>query len=176
MLHCGERAGKLLLTARNKALLDQAVSACGSAIRCPAGTSTDNNAAIKAAGVSIFVTSAYTALCSQDDFPSGAIVCDASAPLNVRVDSAPRTDITLFHGGIAALPCSLDPGFDIGLGSTSHLYGCMTEGMLMAFNPSLPPSLGRGNITIERIKLYMAELDRYGIKPAYSRGKDLLFT
>jgi fatty aldehyde-generating acyl-ACP reductase len=176
VLWFGNKVKRLLLTARNKALLDNIVADYSNKLTCTVETSTDNMAAIKAAGVSIFVTSAYTALCSQNDFPVRAIVCDASAPLNVQFAPPLRTDITLFHGGIAALPCSLDPGFDIGLAAPHHLYGCMTEGMLMAFNDSLPPSLGRGNITVEKIQCYMNELDRLKIVPAYSTGKTIIFT
>ncbi|MBN2036732.1 MAG: hypothetical protein JW768_08335 [Chitinispirillaceae bacterium] len=166
---------KLVLTARNKALLDHIVAGYSSRLACTVETSIDNMAAIKAAGVSIFVTSAYSALCRDSDFNAGTIVCDASAPLNVQINGTPRQDIMLYHGGIAKLPCSLDPGFDIGLAAPNHLYGCMTEGMLMAFNGSLPPSLGRGNITVEKILCYMNELDRLTIVPAYSAGKKILF-
>jgi fatty aldehyde-generating acyl-ACP reductase len=172
-LWLGSRVKKLILTARNKAVLDRIVAAHVSDMTSEIETTADNAAAIKQAGIAVFVTSAYNTLCDQHDFTSGAIVCDASAPLNVLVNGELRPDIFLYHGGIAHLPCRLDPGFDIGLAAPHHLYGCMTEGMLMAFNPQLPPSLGRGNITLERIKQYCDELDRYAIAPAYSCGKKI---
>ena len=168
-----DKAKKLILTARTIGILEQTIPKSG--IGCEIEITADNNAAICKSTIAVFVTSAYTALCRDSDFNAGTIVCDASAPLNVQTNGTPRSDITLYHGGIARLPCSLDPGFDIGLAAPNHLYGCMTEGMLMAFNDSLPPSLGRGNITVEKIQCYMDELDRLKIVPAYSTGKAILF-
>jgi predicted amino acid dehydrogenase len=174
MLWMGSRVKKLILTARNAALLEQTVGRNRSGLACDIETTIDNASAIKQAGVAVFVTSAYRPLFSQEEFNPGAIVCDASAPLNVSVSGKQRSDIFLYHGGIAKLPCRLDPGFDIGLASPDHLYGCMTEGMLMTLNPELPPSLGRGNITADTIHRYLEELSRYGITPAYSCGNNIL--
>jgi len=173
-LWLGSRVKKLILTARNGAVLEQTVAQHRNDIACETEITTDNAAAIKKAGIAVFVTSAYRPLFKQEDFAPGTIVCDASAPLNVDVNGALRSDLFLYHGGIANLPCRLDPGFDIGLASPDHLYGCMTEGLLMAFNPGLPPSLGRGNITCGKIRQYLEELDRLAITPAYSSGKKIL--
>jgi fatty aldehyde-generating acyl-ACP reductase len=170
----GSRVKKLILTARNATLLEQTVCRHRSGLACDIEITADNVSAIKQAGIAVFVTSAYRPLFSQEEFNTGTIVCDASAPLNVSVSGEQRSDVFLYHGGIAKLPCQLDPGFDIGLASPNHLYGCMTEGMLMAFNPELPPSLGRGNITADKIQRYLAELARYAITPAYSCGKKIL--
>ena len=167
------KAKKLILTARTIGILKQTMPKNNPG--CEIEITADNNAAISNSTIAVFVTSAYSALCKDSDFNAGTIVCDASAPLNVQINGTPRSDITLYHGGIAQLPCTLDPGFDIGLAAPNHLYGCMTEGMLMAFNDSLPPSIGRGNITVGKIQCYMNELDRLTIVPAYSTGKTILF-
>jgi fatty aldehyde-generating acyl-ACP reductase len=167
-LWLGSRVKKLILTARNAALLEQTVGQNQSRLACDIEITADNAFAIKQASIAVFVTSAYRPLFSQEEFNPGAIVCDASAPLNVSVSGEQRSDIFLYHGGIAKLPCRLDTGFDIGLASPDHLYGCMTEGVLLAFNPELPPSLGRGNITVDKIHRYLEELARYAITPAYS--------
>ncbi|MBN1131110.1 MAG: hypothetical protein JXA71_19125 [Chitinispirillaceae bacterium] len=174
-LWLGSRAKKLILTARNTGILEQTILKRRCELPCEMEITADNHAAIRKSGMVVFVTSAYTSLCSDADFNAGTIVCDASAPLNVKTNGVPRSDITLFHGGIAKLPCRLDPGFDLGLAATDHLYGCMTEGILMAFNPRLPPSHGRGGITCQRIGAFIDELDRYSISPAYSAGKRTLF-
>jgi predicted amino acid dehydrogenase len=174
-LWLGRKAKKLVLTARNAALLEQIVAGHRNELAGEIEITVDNAAAIKKAGIAVFVTSAYRPLFSQKDFNPGAIVCDASAPLNVDVSGELRSDIFLYHGGIAKLPCQIDPGFDIGLAAPDHLYGCMTEGLLLAFNPELPPSLGRGNITNEKINRYLDELVRYGITPAYSSLNRVLF-
>ncbi|MBN2037233.1 MAG: hypothetical protein JW768_10870 [Chitinispirillaceae bacterium] len=174
MLWLGSRVKKLILTARNAGMLEQTVGKYRSGLACDIEITADNASAIKRAGIAVFVTSAYRPLFSREEFNPGAIVCDASAPLNVSVSGEQRSDVFLYHGGIAKLPCRLDPGFDIGLASPDHLYGCMTEGMLMAFNPDLPPSLGRGNITADKIRRYLAELKRYTITPGYSCGKNII--
>jgi fatty aldehyde-generating acyl-ACP reductase len=174
MLWLGTRVKKLILTARNGAVLEQLVAQHKNDLIAETEITTDNAAAIKKAGTAVFVTSAYRPLFSQEEFNPGTIVCDASAPLNVDVSGPLRSDLFLYHGGIAKLPCRLDPGFDIGLASPDHLYGCMTEGLLMAFNSNLPPSLGRGNITTDKINRFLEELDRYAIAPAYSSGKKIL--
>jgi fatty aldehyde-generating acyl-ACP reductase len=171
----GDKVRKLVLSARNRAILDQFAAAHKNEFACDLEITTDNNAAIKNADVVVFVTSAYQPLFGPEDFLPGTIVCDASAPLNVKIDAGRRSDILLYHGGIAKLPAAVDPGFDIGLAAPDHLYGCMTEGILMTMNPGLPPSLGRGKITKEKIQLYSKELDRYDIPPAYSCGKETLF-
>jgi fatty aldehyde-generating acyl-ACP reductase len=173
-LWLGSRVKKLVLTARNRAMLEQMITKHRGDLGCEIETTVDNAYAIKQAGVAVFVTSAYRPLFKQEDFNPGAIVCDASAPLNVSVNGGPRSDIVLYHGGIAKLPCRLDPGFDIGLAAPDHLYGCMTEGVLLAFNPELPPSLGRGNITTARIHRFIEELSRHSISPAYSCGNKIL--
>jgi fatty aldehyde-generating acyl-ACP reductase len=173
-LWLGTRVKKLVLSARNGAMLDQMVARYRQELSCEIETTVDNAGAIKQAGIAVFVTSAYRPLFKQEDFNPGTIVCDASAPLNVSVSGGLRSDMFLYHGGIAKLPCHLDPGFDIGLAAPDHLYGCMTEGMLMSFNPQLEPSLGRGNITIDKIGRALESLSRYSITPAYSFGSKIL--
>jgi len=173
-LWLGARVKKLVLTARNGAMLEQMAARHWRSLACETAITTDNGNAIKQAGIAVFVTSAYRPLFKQEDFNPGTIVCDASAPLNVSAGGGPRSDMFLYHGGIAKLPCRLDPGFDIGLAAPDHLYGCMTEGMLLAFNPHLPPSLGRGNITVDKINRFGEELSRYAITPAYSSGSRIL--
>ncbi len=174
-LWLGEKVRKLILSARNLAILDIFVAKHHNELPDEMEITTDNGAAIKKADVVIFVTSAYQPLFSPEDFNPDTIVCDASAPLNVKIDRDLRSEIFLYHGGIAKLPVFVDPGFDIGLAAPDHLYGCLTEGLLMTLNPDLPPSLGRGNITNEKIQLYCKELDRYRIPPAYSCGKEVFF-
>jgi fatty aldehyde-generating acyl-ACP reductase len=173
-LWCGGRVKKLILTARSRTALERMVARHRREIGCETEITVDNAYAIKRAGTAVFVTSAYRPLFKQEEFNPGAVVCDASAPLNVSVSGDVRSDMFLYHGGIAKLPCRVDPGFDIGLAAADNLYGCMTEGMLMAFNPELPPSLGRGNITTVAIRRYLEELSRYSIIPAYSSGKKIL--
>ncbi|MBN1609222.1 MAG: hypothetical protein JW940_21510 [Polyangiaceae bacterium] len=135
-------------------------------------TATLNNAeALTGARFVVFVTSAPWQLASLNDFEAGTIVCDASAPVNVRTDGVLRPDVFIFHGGIAGLPFALDLGFDIGLASPTTFYGCQVEALLIAADPSLPHSWGRGNITVAAVQRYRQALAScQGLNVAYSQG------
>jgi predicted amino acid dehydrogenase len=146
------RAKKLILTARGLSGLETLAAGVREARHCPIDIATDNQRALNEAQVCILVTSAHQNLFAQSDFRPGCIVCDASAPVNVKIDGPLRDDLLVYHGGIAALPFPVDFGFDIGLPDPRCLYGCMTEGILAAANPSVPCSWGRGAIDLERIE------------------------
>jgi len=155
----GDKVKKMYLTARGVSSLQTIVDKYSDTIKCEYEISNDNETAVKNATIVLFTTSAYTTLFSIDDFNPGTVVCDASAPLNVTAPKTLRPDVFLYHGGIAALPFTIDPGFDIGLASTSNLYGCMTEGICMSLDHSLPSSKGRGNITRDKITVYKTVLE-----------------
>jgi hypothetical protein len=113
---------------------------------------------------------------SQDDFRPGIIVCDASAPQNVTVSYPLRKDVFIYHGGIVSLPFTLDPGFDIGLASAYTFYGCQVEGILLALDDTLPCSWGRGNITREKMDLFLKKLDGFSnLGISFSAG-NLIYT
>jgi fatty aldehyde-generating acyl-ACP reductase len=154
-----DKVKKLVLTARGTQLLDKLKSALEPVASCAIETTTDNVYGIQNAAIVICVTSAYGTLFSQADFKAGTIVCDASAPQNVQVDTTLRNDIFLYHGGVAKVPVDLNPGFDIGLAANDTFYGCQLEGIMIALNPSLPCSWGRGNITREKVGLYLRAMD-----------------
>jgi hypothetical protein len=63
----------------------------------------------------------YKQLCGIEDFLPDTIMCDASAPSNVRVTNGLRDDVFLFHGGIAKIQNSLGTDSDIGLAWPDHL-------------------------------------------------------
>ena len=64
--------------------------------------------------------------------------------------------------------------FDIGLPAHDTMYGCQMEGILLALDAELPCSWGRGNITPEKLSLFLAKLgpDR-GLDVAYSIGNQM---
>jgi len=119
----------------------------------------ENEVAISRADIVIFVTSAYREIVSLADFGPRTIVCDASAPLNVKVNGNLRPDVFIYHGGIVSLPFEIDPGVDVGLASTKNFYGCQVEGILIALHPELPCSWGRGRISREKLQLFLGILD-----------------
>jgi predicted amino acid dehydrogenase len=163
-----DKVDAMFLTARGILPLEDLKNKLSGQAICSITISTDNAEAPANASIFIFVTSAYTALFTIDDFKPGSIVCDASAPQNVRFNNTLRDDVFLYHGGIAELPVELQPDFDIGLAGKNTFYGCQLEGVLIAFAPSLPCSWGRGNISREKIDLYLKTLAAIpSIKVAY---------
>jgi len=155
----GDKVKKMIVTARGIPVLKELGQKNKNDISCDIIVSDNNTEAIASASVVIFTTSAYTTLFHVDDFNPKTIVCDASAPLNVKYGHTLRPDVFLYHGGIASIPFEIDPGFDIGLASPRTFYGCQIESMLIARNNALPCSHGRGNITREKIALFLHEFE-----------------
>ncbi len=168
----GSRVSRLILTGRGMEPLEKCIERQKDQIRCDYTLSTDNRAVVHDCDVVIYVTSSYTHLTSIEDFGPWTIVCDASSPLNVRWDPQNlRPDVLLYHGGIVGLPVPLETGFDIGLSSPYHFYGCQVEGLLVALDEGFPCSWGRGNITQEKLNTYIDAFRRYpGITPVFSCG------
>ena len=120
------------------------------------------------------MTSAYGSLFTVDDFQPNTIVCDASAPLNVKSNGRIRNDIFVYHGGIASLPNPIDFGFDIGVASSHHLYGCLIEAILYSQYEDLPLSCGRGNISRDSLDTYLKLFTNdFPVKPVYSFGQHI---
>lgn len=155
----GDKIKKMMLTARGIPMLEKIVENHKHTINCEIDISDNNQRAIDNSDIVIFVTSSYKSLFSIDDFKPGTIVCDASVPLNVKVEGRFRPDVFLYHGGIASLPFKFDVDLDIGLSSPETLYGCLTEGILIAHNEKLPCSIGRGNINRNKIETYLNKLN-----------------
>lgn len=155
----GNKVKRMILTARSIGPLETLQESRKDMLTSNIEISTDNNMAVQQSDIVIFVTSAYVPMYSQDDFRPGTIVCDASAPQNVTVTDPLRKDVFVYHGGIVSLPFALDAGFDIGLASPDTFYGCQVEGILLALDDSLPCSWGRGNITREKMDLFLKKLD-----------------
>lgn len=166
-----DKVSKLHLTARGLTPLQELVERHAPRVTGEVVISDDNDRALREARFAVFVTSAYGHLVDLNDLRPGTVVCDASAPVNVKHSGALRPDVFVYHGGIARLPFELDPGFDIGLAAPNTFYGCQVEGILIAADPSLPDSWGRGNITQEkvgRVRQHMQGLPT--LKPAYTTG------
>jgi|WetSurMetagenome_2_1015567.scaffolds.fasta_scaffold223598_1 fatty aldehyde-generating acyl-ACP reductase len=165
------RVKKLYVTGRSIPSLKEAVDRHRAYLSCDVVMTDDNREAIDNSGICIFVTSAYDYLFSINDFKPGTIICDASAPLNVKVDGPLRDDIFLYHGGIASVPFPIEAGFDIGIPSPYTFYGCQLEGLLLGLHPELPCSWGRGNISREKLSLFMEKIEECGsMNIAFSIG------
>jgi len=164
-----EKSKKIWLTARGIRPLEEMVAEVGGIYDCEINTTTDNENAIRNSNIVIFVTSAHSTIFNLDNFSPKTIVCDASAPTNVSDNGQIRKDVFLYHGGIAGIPLEIDFGFKAGLASLSHFYGCQTEGLLMATNPNILPSVGRGNIKKSAINLILKEIKECeGLESVYT--------
>ena len=168
------RVKRVYATARSVPTLKDVVERHRSYMTCDIELSDDNREAIDNANICIFATSATTYLFTAADFKPGTIVCDASAPPNVKVRGAFRSDVFIYHGGIASIPFPLDVGFDLGLASPNTFYGCQLEGLLIALYPELPCSWGRGNISREKLDVYLKKLEEWpGMDVAFSIENDM---
>jgi predicted amino acid dehydrogenase len=166
-----DKVKTLHLTARGLTPLRELVRRHAEHTTAEVTVTDDNLQALRQARFVVFVTSAHQPLVALDDFSPGTIVCDASAPVNVKAAGALREDVFVYHGGIAQLPFVLDPGFDIGLASPSTFYGCQVEGLLIAADPTLPVSWGRGQITLASVRKYRELLTRLpSVGVAYATG------
>jgi fatty aldehyde-generating acyl-ACP reductase len=171
----GSKVKQLALSARSVPSLEAMLASRRSDVTSEMILTSDNAVAIRDRHIVVFVTSAYVPLFSVNDFAAGTIVCDASAPLNVRLPESITNDVYLYHGGIMNMPFALDTGFDIGLASPYTFYGCQVEGLFILHDKTLPCSWGRGNISKKSMEQYLTALDRYPqCGPAYSRGKHLI--
>ncbi len=165
------RAGTVVLSARNPAMLMKTVERHRGEASAEMVVAAGNRDAIDGADICIFVTSAPGELFRIDDFGPGTVVCDASAPVNVSPRPLNRDDVFLYHGGITAVPFPLETEFDIGLASPYTFYGCQIEGMLLALYPDLRESWGRGNITPESMNRFFGIMDATpSLFPVYTCG------
>jgi len=134
----------------------------------------DNREAVQGADMIIFATSAYQELFNLSDFAPRTIVCDASAPCNVKLDCPPRPDMFAYHGGVLSIPFEIDAGIDLDLPATNLFYACQVEGFLIALDPALPCSWGRGNISREKLDLFLSRIAPGSpIRPVFAQGKKL---
>jgi len=154
-LYFGDKVNKIYMTARSISKLNEFAEKNKNHLCCETVTLTDNKKAIENADIVIFATSSYCELFSVKNFKQGTIICDASAPLNVKPDLDTERKRFLYHGGIAKMLKPVNIGFDIGLAHENYLYGCLTEGLLHCCYDNLPLSWGRGNITREKINKYL---------------------
>ncbi len=114
--------------------------------------------AIQDADVILTATSAITTLIEPKDVKSGAIICDVAIPHNVATNIVrERPDVLAFEGGLTRLPEPLKISDRKWLKWISPdgrtIFGCLGETILLSLESHWEAfSIGRGNITPERIK------------------------
>lgn len=136
----------------------------------------DNQEAVRRADVVIAAASGTSAFLDEEVFKPGAVVCDLAYPKNISCRASRREDILIFSGGIAEIPQEIHLGFEIGLPSPRTLYGCFSEAILLDLEKRYESfSIGRGNITREKVDEIRAIGEKHGFRPApFYWGRRLL--
>jgi len=123
--------------------------------------------AVKNADIVLSATSSVTTIIEPSSLKSGAIVCDVAIPANIAKEVAVlRDDILVFEGGLAKLPYYGDVLNEAvkDLLPKNSMYGCLAEAMVLALEGRFEPfSIGRGNITENKIEEIKSMASRQGI-------------
>lgn len=126
--------------------------------------------AVKNADIIFTATSAVSVLIVSEDLKPGSIVCDVALPANIAKEIVnKRDDVLVFEGGLAT-PFYRE---DIKTNELQRampqnsIYGCLAEGALLALDGRFENySLGRGNITEEKISEISDMAKRHGFRVA----------
>jgi len=114
----------------------------------------------------ISATSAATTIISPENLKKGAVVCDVSMPPDIAKEvGRMRSDVLVFDGGKASFINSKFIKSKKWQNIFPHgiIFGCLAETMILALEGSFENfSLGRGNITEEKIKLISELADKHG--------------
>ncbi len=167
-----KRCGSLVLVARNEErlhMLSETLKkecALVGIVKKPAQATSD-------ADIVITVTSSITTLIEPHELKSGAIICDASYPANITQEIRKmRDDVLVFEGGIVSWPelqsqvTEDSPLWDFNPPMIG-VHGCFAETMLLALEKRFGTySIGRGNITSEKMNEIAHIADKYRMSPA----------
>jgi predicted amino acid dehydrogenase len=156
-----KEVSSVVLIARDRAKLENLAREINRTARAKARVEVDVTKGARDADIIITVASSVTTLLKPQDIKSGAIVCDVALPKNVAVEvSRERNDVLVFDGGMIELNQeAYFPSVTKG-----YMAGCVTEGMILAMEERFEPfSLGRGNITVDKVE----EIDALGTKHGF---------
>lgn len=162
-----EQVSELTLTGRSEKNLIDVERAVTYQAKAKVKTTRNNMEAVREADIVIAAASVPSSILNFDMFKSGAIICDVGYPKNISYTACNRNDIFVFSGGIASLPTAIDLGYDTGLPSSSVLYGCFAEGILLDLEERYENfSWGRGNITKEKVEYLLKIGKKHGFELA----------
>ncbi len=120
----------------------------------------------------VLATSSVFPLLEIKDLKKGSIVCDVSLPHNVSMgDSVQEFNAFVFDGGKARVPklSNLYPEkWKKFTNNFNCLPGCLAEGLILALENILDDdfSLGRGNITVEKMDFIYSLAIKHGFDVA----------
>ena len=126
----------------------------------------DVNLSIADADIVIAAASATHSFMDPSNFKSGSVICDIGFPKNIAYLAKDRKDILIFSGGMCSLPCDLNVEirFNFGLPAKRVLYGCFAEAIVLDLEKRYESfSMGRGNITKERMQEMLEMARKHGL-------------
>jgi len=128
----GTEPRRMLLVARNQVRLERARRL----LVHPDAACVTLSDAIAQASVIVAATSASRPILNADELRPGTIVCDLGYPPTTTSTTGDQK-ATVLHAGIAEFPAPLGLGSYSRLARPNHLYGCSTEGVVLAARPDL---------------------------------------
>ncbi len=158
---------RLLLVARDQQKLEELSSFLMEKYNVECKVEKSPQAAACHADIIITATSSLTTILDSEDLKKGGvIICDVSVPANVaRGITKSRKDIFVFEGGYVKMPFfekihnnNFRKHF-----RHSSIFGCLAETIILALEGKLENfSLGRGNITIDKMMLIRKIGEKHG--------------
>ena len=167
--YLADRVANIILVARNIAQLKTEQGFIERMGKAKVSISSDVNMSIAHADIVIAAASASQSFIDPRNFKSGAVVCDIGYPKNIYYLLKGREDLLIFSGGLCSSPSVFDLGVEIdyGLPTNRVLYGCFAEAMVLDLEKRYEAfSIGRGNITREKMDEIMKMAHRNGFKLA----------
>ncbi len=162
-----DKCRELIITGRTKSNLKKLEGELKRKRKARVKATTDNKSAVHGADIIIAAASASAAILDIEWFKPGAIICDVGYPKNVSYNFTSREDIFIFSGGLACPPMPFQVPIDTGLPSVNSIYGCFAESIILALEKRYEPySIGRGNITGEKIEEIRALGEKHGFELA----------
>lgn len=157
---------RLLLVARDQQRLEELSSFLMKKYNAECKIEKSPQAAACQADIIITATSSLTTILDSDDLKAGTIVCDVSIPANVAKRIAKfREDIFVFEGGYVKMPFFENISNNNFRKHFRHssIFGCLAETIILALEDKFENfSLGRGNITIDKMMLIHGIGEKHG--------------
>ncbi len=168
-----ELFGEMILVARN----DQRLEELAQLLRSKCSRVSIEKRAAKAtriADVVLTVTSSITTLIEASDLKKNSIVCDASYPANIAKEiKTLRPDILVFEGGIVSseqFVSQLEPAVLFwDFNPKGGMHACFAEALLLTLEGKFSTySIGRGGITLEKMREMTELANKYNFRPIFS--------
>lgn len=127
----GAEPGRLLLVARDQERLEKVRLNLGH----PNSACVTLAEAVAQAGSILVATSASEPILNSADVRPGTIILDLGYPPTTSVGA--DSNVTIMRAGLAQFPAAIPIGAYSRLSQPNHLFGCSTEGVVLAARPDL---------------------------------------